>query len=1284
MNPPEKIPHDAVSLRLAAEGQLANTVVAPPPASRPAEDLLHELQVHQVELERQNEALRQMQTELEASRDRYLDLYNFAPSGYLSLNANGMIEEANLTAVTLLGVERKNLLHRRFTSLVVVEDQSRWTQQFVSLLKSDGKGSMEVSLQRGDGTVFDAQLQCSSQEVGTGDTAAPLRIALADISVRKLAETAIKESEEFKTAVLDAMAAQVAGIDHDGVIVAVNKAWQHIARDNASAPAMEARETHLGTNYLSTCQASVGESTAGATEACNGIRAVLDGRLSTFDLEYPCHSPTRQQWFLMCATPLGENRRGAVISHTDITKRKEDEIVLARQHQLIQSIFDTTPGFMILKDRNGTYQEANPAFCTFLGRSRAEIIGKRDVDLFPPDEAVAYCQGDAEVLQTGKSVRRDERATGAGGPHWMSVTKSPVTDEHGRVAGVLCTVMDIEERKQLEAELALHRQHLEELVGRRTEALEAANCRLAKSDQRLSAMFAMSQRALELDEHEILRLGIEEAVRLTDSEIGYIHFVNADKETLTLGAWSQGTLQHCSATHDNHYPISSAGVWADTVRLRRAVVHNDYETLPDRKGYPQGHARLIRHLGVPVMEGGEVRLLIGVGNKATDYDDSDVDELQLISNDLWSIIMRRRAEMGLIAAEERTRLIIDSSADGLVQIDSKGCIVLVNPAACEMLGYSPAQLIGRDTLALFCGPPDDPAPHAFCRLCDAVLAGQPLREDAATFWCADGRALSVSVAVHPMRKGDEALGSVMSFSDNSRRQAVEHEREAARAEAERLALAKSEFLANMSHEIRTPLNGVLGMAQIGYRDNVAGGKSRETFANILESGQLLLAIINDILDMSKIDAGKLNVEAIPLDPGQRIEAAAALMANKALKKDVTVLVEKAPDLPGAILGDPTRIAQILLNLLSNAIKFAEHGEVRIAALRDNGQLVFRVSDTGIGMTPGQIEGIFDAFQQADSSSTRKYGGTGLGLTISRKLAQLMGGDIHVSSQTGSGSTFELRLPCIETAMVAEPAPEAVIDKGGMRLKGVRILVAEDNEFNQMVLEDMLTTEGAELEMVGNGRLAVDSVAQNPAAFDLVLMDVQMPEMDGREATRRIRVIAPALPVIGQTAHVLPAEHEQCRAAGMIDTITKPLNIEALVRIVLRHTGRTGVSEVAILPTEVRSESPPAGLIDWAKLEARYADRPAFLVKLLGITLKTHSGAPALIRAAASVADMAQLSFLAHTASGTGGNVFADELQAQARATESAIRDAGQGAIAHAEKLAAALDTVMTEIREHLA
>jgi PAS domain S-box-containing protein len=857
--------------------------------------------------------------------------------------------------------------------------------------------------------------------------------------------------------------------------------------------------------------------------------------------------------------------------------------------------------------------------------------------------------------------------------------------DNGEPLRMIGTHCDISSRKQLEAELSQHQHHLEELVKLRTSSLDAANCRLIKNDQRLTAMFAMSRKAHELDEREILQLGIEEAVRLTESEIGYIHFVNADEETLTLGSWSQGTLKHCSINHDNHYPVSMAGIWADTVRLRRAVFHNAYQSLPDRKGYPAGHAHLIRHLGVPVLEGDQVRLLIGVGNKSTDYDDADLKEVQLIGNDLWSIIMRHRAESSLTTSEARTRLIIESSADGILQLNKTGHIDLVNAAACRMLGYLPEQLLGRNMQAsIHCSHDHATSPPVASSLGMAIQAGRTLREDNETFWRVDGRPLSVTVATHPMSKNDAVIGTVISFSDNTQRKAHQETLEAARVEAQRLMQAKSEFLANMSHEIRTPLNGVLGMAQIGLRDNAGHGKNQQTFANILASGNLLLAVINDILDMSKIDAGQLAIESIPTDPAHCVDKALALMADRAAKKGLLLLAEMTADLPATVLGDPTRISQILLNLLSNAIKFTAHGEVRLAAYRANGQLVFRISDTGIGMTTEQMTQLFKPFQQADSSTTRKYGGTGLGLTISRKLAQLMGGDIHFSSLAGAGSSFELHLPCIEGPALVETFPAPSSAAPVMRLKGLHILVAEDDEFNQQVLEDVLTQEGAAIVLVDNGRLAVDSVTHTPAAFNLVLMDVQMPEMDGLEATRMIRSIAPALPVIGQTAHALEADHEKCRAAGMIDTITKPFDIEKLIRLILHHTSHTSATGVVLSPPAEQSPSSRQGMCDLAKLEHRYADRPNFLVKLLGITLQTHSGAPALIRTAAAAADIDQLKRLAHTAKGTGGNLFSGKLQAEAQATESAIREASPDMIQHAEELAKTLDSVMAEIRTYLA
>lgn len=379
----------------------------------------------------------------------------------------------------------------------------------------------------------------------------------------------------------------------------------------------------------------------------------------------------------------------------------------------------------------------------------------------------------------------------------------------------------------------------------------------------------------------------------------------------------------------------------------------------------------------------------------------------------------------------------------------------------------------------------------------------------------------------------------------------------ARQASESIAQVKSEFLANMSHEIRTPLHGVLGLAQIGHRDN-REREAGETFARILHSGKLLLNIVDDILDFSKLEAGKLKVEMVPFELDQVLHEAAEPVLERAKAKAIALSIDRAPGLPAVCQGDPLRLTQILLNFLSNAVKFTERGGVTLSACREDDTLVFRVVDTGIGMDAEQIDRIFVAFQQVDTSSTRKFGGTGLGLTISRRLASLMGGEIRVFSNPGEGSTFELRLPYVAamtstaSATVAKdstPAPAA-------RLSGISVLVAEDNEVNQLILTNFLTHEGAKVVMVENGRKAVEQVIQNGRdAFDIVLMDIQMREMDGHEATRRILELAPGLPIIGQTAHALAEEREKSLAAGMLDQIAKPISIDVLVATVLRHTAR---------------------------------------------------------------------------------------------------------------------------------
>ena len=291
-----------------------------------------------------------------------------------------------------------------------------------------------------------------------------------------------------------------------------------------------------------------------------------------------------------------------------------------------------------------------------------------------------------------------------------------------------------------------------------------------------------------------------------------------------------------------------------------------------------------------------------------------------------------------------------------------------------------------------------------------------------------------------------------------------------------------------------------------------------------------------------------------------------MIAHRAAAKGLVVTARVDANLPDACLGDPTRLTQILLNFLSNAVKFTDRGTIILDARRQDDTLVFTVIDTGIGMTREQVKRLFNPFEQADSSTTRKYGGTGLGLSISQRLAVLMGGEIAVESTPDSGSRCAIRLPYVATDAPVDSTPTGGQFVPGTlkRLAGVHLLAAEDSPMNQLVLKGMLMGEGASLTLVGDGQLAVEAVARQPAAFDLVLMDVQMPRMDGLEATRRIVAMAPGLPVVGQTAHALAEEREKCRRAGMVDALTKPLDHEQLVAMVLHHHVPRGRGDPAVM------------------------------------------------------------------------------------------------------------------------
>ena len=396
----------------------------------------------------------------------------------------------------------------------------------------------------------------------------------------------------------------------------------------------------------------------------------------------------------------------------------------------------------------------------------------------------------------------------------------------------------------------------------------------------------------------------------------------------------------------------------------------------------------------------------------------------------------------------------------------------------------------------------------------------------------------------------------------------------ARNEAEAANSAKSQFLANMSHEIRTPLNAVLGLAQVGRRAS-SDLDARERFRDILGSGRHLLGIINEILDLSKLDAGKLRINSLPFRLVANVDDALSIVRESAQAKGLSLTVEFDPELPDWVMGDSHRLRQILINLLGNAIKFTQQGEVRLVTHPKNNHICFSVIDTGIGMDSDQMSRIFMAFEQADGKITRRFGGTGLGLFITRNLARQMGGNITVDSVLDQGSTFTLCLPLTKTLQPEHYVPREP-QAAGARLVGLTMLAVEDDELNRTVLREMLEYEGATVVLAENGQQALDRLEElGPASFDIAIMDVQMPEMDGYEATRHINSIAPSLPVVGLTAHAMVEEKERCLAAGMVAHVTKPVDEDYLVAVLLQHLLTADGQTSPVLPEMVRSEPLPA-------------------------------------------------------------------------------------------------------------
>ncbi|MGY6213737.1 PAS domain S-box protein [Methylolobus aquaticus] len=514
-------------------------------------------------------------------------------------------------------------------------------------------------------------------------------------------------------------------------------------------------------------------------------------------------------------------------------------------------------------------------------------------------------------------------------------------------------------------------------------------------------------------------------------------------------------------------------------------------------------------------------------------------------------------------AEQRFRLVVESSANALLLVDAKGVIQLANAQAESWFGYSREELVGHAVDMLV--PTMQRAQHARNR--EAYLARpavRPMNAGGRELFAQrkDGSTFPVEIGLNPIETdaGPMVLSSIVDVSERWRTQEALHR---AKEAAEKASVAKSEFLANMSHEIRTPLNGILSATELLAAGEILPSQ-REYLDIIQTSGEALLAVVNDVLDFSKVEAGKLELEHVAFSPREQALAVLRLFSVEIATKPLQVRCDLEPDLPDQLVGDPVRLRQILMNLIGNAIKFTEQGEIVLrvsleSSADDSVKLRFTVSDTGIGIPSDRLATLFSPFVQVDSSTTRRFGGTGLGLAISRRLVTLMQGESGVVSDLGHGSTFWFtatfgrnRAAAAATLLGDRQKPD-----GDGALPSARVLLVEDNPVNRTMLLALLGRLGHRVDAVINGRECLEALAQR--RYDVILMDCQMPELDGYQTTQIIRdpgsrVLDHAVPVIALTAHALPGDRERCLASGMDDYLTKPVRGEQLRLALSRWLG----------------------------------------------------------------------------------------------------------------------------------
>jgi len=942
-----------------------------------------------------------------------------------------------------------------------------------------------------------------------------------DITDHKRAEDALRESEQRLADIIDFLPDATFAVDKEAKVIAWNRAMEEMTGVDRNDMIGQGDHAYTVPFYGERRQQLLDLLDKDDNEIVSNYQYVQrKGNTLYAETFTPALQGGKGAYVWATAGPIFDslgNRIGAIESIRDITERKREQEELKNNLRFLETLINTIPSPIFFKDRQGRYLGCNDAFARqIVGMPKENIIGKSVFELpeaIPSDLSDRYYEQDQKLfreldvqvyetpVQCPDGVKRD-----------FLFTKAPFNNFAGDVSGIVGVMLDITERKRAEDKLQESKDYLDKIINSIGDPIFVKN-RLHQFVLVNNAFCALSGRSF------------EEFIGKTDY---------------------------------NFFPAEQVAVFLekDEQVFETGKENLNEETITDSQG--------IDHTIV---------------TKKTLF--TDISGNKFIVGIIRDITERKRMEEALRESEQEKAAILGGLRHVAVEyLDPSLRIIWVNEAVQKSLGLSMDELRGKYCFEILQGL-KKPCPG--CTALKAIETGHSQEGELVTpdgkTWISRGSPIKdsdgivkgvvhVAINITERKRTEQELQQTNQDLEIAIEQSNESAEQARKANA-----AKSEFLANMSHEIRTPLNGVIGMTGL-LLDMDLNTKQHE-YAEIAHiSGEMLLSLINDILDLSKIEARKLELEILDFDLRSMLKDTTDLLAIGAREKGLSLVCLAEPSVPSLLRGDPGRLRQILVNLGGNAVKFTEKGEIAIRVSLEsederNVTIRFSVSDTGIGIPANRQDILFSPFTQVDGSTTRRYGGTGLGLAISKQLAELMGGKIGLESEEGEGSTF-----WFTAVFEKQPAGSGSADEKFAEIKGegaiersvaetiisendkrkIRILVAEDNPVNQKVAQAILRKMGFRADVVANGQEAINALQMIP--YHLVLMDCQMPEMDGFEATRVIRLegsraLNPRIPIIAMTASNMRGDRDKCIQAGMNDFIAKPVQKRELAEMLAR-------------------------------------------------------------------------------------------------------------------------------------